>query len=277
MLKPLGLYGVILLIIGAAGYGFFIEPGAVDVRHIHLNGSPLAQVLQGKTLVHISDLHLAGMDKRARKVIRIIEGLTPDLVFLTGDYVRWNGDYDAALEFLSGLKAEIGVIAVMGDYDYSNSRKSCLFCHEPGSGNPTRSHEVKFLRNSAEPLDLPGGRVWVAGLDSLNGDHSEVKGWLEEWRDREPMILLSHNPLNFDLVDETRDVLMLSGDTHGGQIPLPSWVWRILGYEKNAKYNDGFFEKGRKKLFVSRGIGTSHIPFRLFKRPEVLVLHCEAR
>ena len=66
---------------------------------------------------------------------------------------------------------------------------------------------------------------------------------------------------------------MLAGDTHGGQLPLPAWFWRLVGYEKNARYSQGMFRDGRKRMYVTRGIGTSHLPLRLFRRPEVVVLH----
>ena len=71
---------------------------------------------------------------------------------------------------------------------------------------------------------------------------------------------------------------MLAGDTHGGQIPLPfpSWLLRLIGYEKNASYSQGYFKKGNAKMYVSRGIGTSHIPIRLFRKPEIVVLHFSA-
>jgi predicted MPP superfamily phosphohydrolase len=69
---------------------------------------------------------------------------------------------------------------------------------------------------------------------------------------------------------------MLAGDTHGGQVPLPAWFLRIAGYDKNVLYNQGLFEEGGKKMFVSRGIGTSHIPIRLFRKPEIVVLHFNA-
>jgi hypothetical protein len=88
-----------------------------------------------------------------------------------------------------------------------------------------------------------------------------------------PAIILIHNPILFDRIDNNQDVLILAGDTHGGQIPLPPWLWSVMGYKKNALYNYGFFEEGQKKMFVSRGIGTSHIPIRIFSPPEVVVLH----
>ena len=77
----------------------------------------------------------------------------------------------------------------------------------------------------------------------------------------------------FESVDPDQTIFILAGDTHGGQIPLPSWLWRLLGYEKCARYNEGFFEEGRKKMFVSRGIGRSTFPLRIGKTPQVAVFH----
>ena len=270
--------GLVLIALGFSGlvlYGFFIESERVEIHHVRIENARWAKVLEGKIVVHLSDLHIGKLGKREHKALKILEEIEPDFVFLTGDYIRWNGDNDAALAFLSRLKARVGVWAVMGDYDYSRSRTSCLFCHEAGSGQPTRRHNVRFLKDSLEHVGLPGGSISIGGIDReadllFSSDTPSFPEKLEE-----PVIILSHDPLNFELLDDDQDVLMLSGDTHGGQIPLPSWLWRLLGYEKCARYSQGLFEKGNKKMFVSRGIGTSHVPIRIFRSPEVVVLHFE--
>jgi predicted MPP superfamily phosphohydrolase len=77
----------------------------------------------------------------------------------------------------------------------------------------------------------------------------------------------------FDYLEADQDVIMLAGDTHGGQFPLPPWLWNLLGYEKNAKYNHGWFKDGKKRMYVTRGIGTSHWPIRILRRPEIVVIH----
>lgn len=261
------------ILLGMASYGLFLEPYLVRVNHVSLHDHRLAKALKGKIAVQLSDIHIGKIGEREEKVLGIVERIKPDFIFLTGDYVRWNGNYNEPIEFLSRLHAKSGVWAVMGDYDYSRSRMSCIFCHEQGRGEANTKIGIRFLRNNAERVQLENGTIWIGGLD-LAADSPFSEGKIPvDLDDKQPMIILSHSPLNFDLLDEDREVLMLSGDTHGGQIPLPSWLWRLLGYEKNAKYPEGLFEKGRKKMYVSRGIGTSHIPFRLFKRPEVVVLH----
>jgi len=245
-------------------YGTLVEPNLVEISHLRIGGYGGGNALKGTVAVHLSDLHIREIGTREKKVLKIIEDICPDFVFLTGDYVDWQGDYDVALTFLSRLKARIGIWAVMGDYDYSCSRKSCLFCHEQGTGKPPNRHAVHFLKNSVEKISLPEGAVLIGGIDgSEEGDIGGIN----------VAIMLSHNPLIFEIMDDDRDVLILAGDTHGGQVPIPSWLWGILGYDKCARYNQGFFQKGRKMMYVSRGVGTSHVPLRILRRPEVVVLH----
>jgi predicted MPP superfamily phosphohydrolase len=214
------------------------------------------------------------LGEREQKVLDILDTLQPDIIFLTGDYVAWNGDYEPALKFLSKMHAKIGIWAVMGDHDYSNSRKSCLFCHEEGTGKTSRRHSVRFLRDNLEVLNLPEGPIVLAGTDIEQVTSPEnLKVWSVLKHKHMPAIVLSHSPLAFDVISDNQNLLVLAGDTHGGQVPVPAWVFSVMGYKKNAMYSQGLFERRGNRLFVSRGIGTSHIPVRLFRQPEVVVLH----
>lgn len=268
-----GLLMVSALVGAIAFYGLKVEPYWLDVRHLQIPLGAFPEDLSGKTALHLSDLHIEEIGPFEERLLEVVTGIAPDMIFLTGDYMPWRGDVAPALEFLSRLQAKNGVWAVMGDYDYSNSRQSCLFCHAPGSGEVTQAHQVRFLRNSVSRIDLGPGSLMIGGIDgeafrAFDAGYESLSG------DREGgMILLSHSPLVFDYVDSAQDLLVLAGDTHGGQIPLPGWLWGLLGYEKNARYNQGWFEKGPSRMFVTRGVGTSHLPLRIMRRPEVVVYH----
>jgi len=269
------IYG--LLIFGLVGlfviYVIWIEPFRLEVRHLYIENDRLNKALSGKTAIHLSDLHIGKIGKREKQVLQTVREIDPDFIFLTGDFIHWKGDAAAAIAFFSKLKANHGIWAVMGDYDYSNSRKSCLFCHEHSSSLSAIKHDVKFLRNSSSLLFQQHDNVIIGGIDShFNKEFLDGKSPFET-KSVFPNILLSHDPLDFDKIDAGHKTLVLSGDTHGGQIPLPSWLWQLLGYKKNVKYNHGLFKDGNKLMYVSRGVGTSHIPFRLFCRPEVVVIH----
>jgi hypothetical protein len=265
-------FAAVILLAGFCGFG--IEPYQVEINHLYPTNSSLKKVLAGKTALHISDLHLTALSDQGEKLIEIINELKPDFVFLTGDYVPWKGSYEPALDFLAKLEARLGVWAVMGDYDYSNDRKSCLFCHEPGTGRPTNRHQVRFLRNSIEQVPIKGETLQIVGLE-YESDNRTVDGSGKRLKvaGEGTFIVLAHSPLSFDELAGDEGILVLAGDTHGGQVWLPNWLWSLLGYEKNAKYSQGLFTKGNNQMYVSRGVGTSHVRFRLMCRPEIAVVH----
>ncbi len=271
--KTLLLIGMACIAAGIVFYGVVIEPNRLEINHIRIENPSSNKSLEGRIAVHLSDFHMGAPGEMEARILKQIDAIQPDFIFLTGDYVQWKGDYEPPLDFLSKLNARVGVWAVMGDYDYSISRKSCLFCHPPGSGERTRRHSVKFLRNTIEKIDMEHGSIWIAGLDP---EDDEVN--LSNTRDslleiEEFVIVLSHDPLEFELLDPNRETLMLSGDTHGGQIPLPSWLWKILGYRKCALYERGLFKRGRNTMYVSKGVGASHLPIRILRRPEMTIFH----
>jgi uncharacterized protein len=274
--RTLGILSAILTgltLLGFVAYGVMVEPNRLVLREVYVKDDLLQAALGGKSVVQLSDLHIDTARHKLNTILITLARLKPDFLFLTGDYVKRAENYKGALSFFSLLSAQTGVWAVMGDYDYRMPRKSCLFCHEPNSGRPTNRHDVKFLRNSIVSIGAHhGSSIYLAGIDDGSGQAALSKeNPLHLLEGKEPVIVLSHSPLIFDLLDANQDVLVLAGDTHGGQIPLPSWVWRILGYEKNAKYRQGWFEDGKKKMYVSSGIGTSHFPIRFCRPPEITV------
>jgi len=252
-------------------YGKYVEPNTIKIREIMVKGDSIGNALKGQTIVHLSDPHISRFGKLEDEVLKRIEQINPDLIFLTGDYVRWKGDVQPALQFLSRLKAKQGVFAVMGDYDYADSKNSCLFCHEKGSSRTTKAHHVRMLRNSSQKLSINGQAVKIMGLDEGYDDLNEFTE-IADVADPDALVLvLSHSPLAFDKFSDSDRVFMFSGDTHGGQVRLPAGLFQVLGYEKNVKYNYGLFRQDNKTLYVTRGIGTSHFRFRLLCRPEIAV------
>ncbi len=265
----IGLIAVLLV------YGRFVEPDMVQIKTVHVKTDFIYSALKGKKIIHLADLHLSKLGKAEEKILNTIKQIDPDLIFLTGDYIKWKGDIKPALRFLTRLKAKEGVFAVMGDYDYSTSRTSCLFCHEKGKAQLTKQHNVIMLRNSSHQIKINGQIIEIAGLDE-GYDDSEALNKYDNKHDKTEnnkslKLVLSHSPLNFDEFSSKDKILMFAGDTHGGQVKLPLWLFKLLGYKKNIKYNYGLFNKGNKTMYVTRGTGTSHFKFRLFCPPEIAV------
>ena len=78
---------------------------------------------------------------------------------------------------------------------------------------------------------------------------------------------LNYSQYDFDL--------QLSGHAHGGQWIMP-FIGPLFspGQGVLPKYARGTFGE-RPKLIVSRGLGNSEFPLRLFNHPEIIVVNIE--
>ena len=67
--------------------------------------------------------------------------------------------------------------------------------------------------------------------------------------------------------------LILTGHAHGGQfiLPLVGAVY-APGQGLFPKFTDGLHRAGKTAVAVSRGMGNSRFPLRLFNFPELVVL-----
>jgi predicted MPP superfamily phosphohydrolase len=129
------------------------------------------------------------------------------------------------------------------------------------------SHGYEVLRDArttvrirGEQLDLVGVRFWtrrardIARL--LRGAGPTV-------------ILLAHDPRRLEEAATLGVPLVLSGHTHGGQVVLPG-----LGALAARRF-PVIAGTGRRKntsVFVSRGVGTVYVPYRLNCPPDVSVI-----
>jgi predicted MPP superfamily phosphohydrolase len=137
---------------------------------------------------------------------------------------------------------------------------------------------VRLLTNEVVTVDAGGAVVQVAGVDDTDGGHDDLPAVLAQL-DRRPgvlRLLLTHHasvvrgsaPGDFHMT--------FAGDTHGGQICLPLPGRRIMLSDLRAEFAEGAYDVGGRPLYVTRGVGTSMLPFRAFCRPEVVVFHVEA-
>lgn len=248
---------------------------AIRLQRLRIEHPAFVEVLSGRKIVQLSDLHFdRHSGKTVQHVLSRLQEIQPDMILLTGDYVKWYGsrdDYQRALSFLGQLRAPLGVYAVMGDADYSFSRASCQFCHRAGSADPPDLHQVVFLRDRFVDLEIAGRRLRLAGLDCwppLEPNLALVDSLVAA---DHPTLLLSHTSLAYARVPAPAPTLVLSGDTHGGQILLPGLVWRLTRRKPDPDHLYGFFQEGNKMLYVSSGIGTTDLPFRLGVAPEIVV------
>lgn len=86
------------------------------------------------------------------------------------------------------------------------------------------------------------------------------------------MILLAHEPDIFRRVPD-RVSLTLCGHTHGGQVNLPLFTNRLMhSHYFGFDLLYGHIVEGDRHLIISAGLGTSALPVRFMRPPEVVQL-----
>ena len=50
----------------------------MEIRDVWIESSGLSNILKGKTVVHLSDLHVSKIGKRERRVLEVLNDLKPD-------------------------------------------------------------------------------------------------------------------------------------------------------------------------------------------------------
>ena len=271
-LRPYGLLGLALVLL--IGYAWRIEPNRLVVQRLVIRDSVLARAWPGLTIVHLSDLHIEREGGREARLLARVKDLKPDLILMSGDYRQWGTSPKAAQHFLAQLDAPLGVYGVLGDADQDQSREGCAYCHPEGRYGE-RLSRPDILQNERRELAWRGRTVVVAGVDA------EEKGmaWLKELQaqaaqDHEPLLILSHLSTPWREYPLAAPSLWLSGDTHGGQILLPDWLWKIVPYKPDPVHMAGLYGNGQGGwLLVNRGVGqTAWFPFRLGVPPEVVLI-----
>jgi len=219
---------------------------------------------------HFSYIHPA---RRVRAAVNRIMDLDPDLILLGGDYLtRARHNFDTAVCELARLEAPYGVYAVPGNHDYESG------VHDLGAA-VAHTH-IRDLTNRGFPLrprraDAHGNGgsecLWIGGLDDLWHGAPDPDAAIEGAPDGAPRLLFCHNPHTVDLMPAGAADLILAGHTHGWQVYIPGLSRAFIPREK-ARYRHGFYHTHAGRMYVTSGVGHSHLPVRYGCSGEVVLL-----
>jgi hypothetical protein len=212
------------------------------------------------TIVQISDLHSKAFKGR---LVSKIANLNPDLIVITGDLIDSSDkNIEVAEQFVKQAVNLADVYFVTGNHEYLSSQYSQLL-------NMLDEYGVTVLDNSYEKI--------IEGNDSINiygiSDTEYAPDTNLELSSDDFNIVLCHKPYNPELFSKMEADLVFSGHAHGGQIRIP-FVGGIIAPDQGffPKYSEGLHNYENTSLVISRGLGNSIFPLRLFNRPELVVV-----
>ena len=208
---------------------------------------------------------------RMKKIVELVNKEKPDIVFLLGDFFnRYSYNtvmpYEKMAAYLSQIEAPLGKFAITGNHDTVLGAEEIARALSPAG--------VKFLRNSSAKVESRFGDFYVAGIPDLGTDAFNLEKAFENVPEGEPCIFLTHDPSVFPALPK-KAAATFAGHTHGGQFRLPYYGPILKSFVSLYRdfSSDGLFINHRDDpLFITRGVGTSSIPARLFCTPQIDII-----
>ncbi|WP_302984170.1 metallophosphoesterase [uncultured Muribaculum sp.] len=268
-------------------WGAAINRLNIKVANIDVISSTVPEAFDGYRILQFSDFHVGtyGSDTSyVHKVVECINDLKPDLVVFTGDIVnRRTTELMPFISILSKIKAQDGVISILGNHDYGD------YCSWPDNNakdknllkmdSLQRAMGWMLLRNQSSAITRGTDSIKVIGVENWGEPPFKKYGDLQKAYphpdDSNFKILLTHNPEHWRREiapnDSMKIALTMSGHTHAMQIQAGHWspsAWRYStwgGLYKTKNNND-------KQLYVNIGLGTVGVPARIGATPELTLL-----
>lgn len=250
MRKWIFIIGLIVLFIAFVYFTYWQNTHIQTTRYTIKKGNLTRPI----TIAHLSDLH--NEDWGEQLYLRI-KKFCPDYIVLTGDMVDYyHPNIKCTLEQIKPLVDIAPVYFVQGNHEhysiwYKNLTKQLWSIGVTVLDDTYVETEDCFI------IGLMDGSMNVPVLDS------------DKFK-----ILLAHRPEKFDFYAAENMDLVLSGHTHGGQLRLP-FIGGFFAPTQGffPEYVSGKYEKNQVTMIISRGLGNSSFPFRLFNQPELVVVN----
>lgn len=296
----------------ASGIGIwprYIEPRLLDVNRYPIPIAGLQEAATGLTILQFSDLHWNQhfSPHFRQKIIRRINGLKPDIVVFTGDFICKSRleDPQGLKDTLNSIQSKIGNYAVLGNHDYAsyvtvnnhgdydiepnptvpNIMKGFEQLFNPisltGHVMPQVKHvgyhlelmqliqntSFQLLNNTTKQIHYQGAMLNICGLEEYSLGKANPDLAFQNYDLRYPGIILCHNPDAIRLLKPYPGDLVLSGHTHGGHVNLPGF-WKRFTRIENLDCKRGLKVFANKLSYINKGI-SSVLKFRWFAMPEL--------
>ena len=259
LLRLLGLpdgAAAVLLVAACAPLAIWsiVNAHRLEVRQVALSSPKLDRTIR---LAQISDVHVGSRGPGfLPRIVRRVNALAPDAVFVTGDLVDLMKLPDDALDSMGELAAP-AFFAIGNHERYIGSDAVCARLEALG---------VTVLRGAQTEWRA----LRIIGIDDAE-ERDEVVRVLDRIgageRGRAPFtILMYHRPDGMEDASRSGVDLMLCGHTHNGQIVPFNWY-----VKRRFSHIAGRFDIGGMVLYVSPGTGTWGPTMRLGSSNEITV------
>lgn len=259
-------------------FGFLIYKGntTVGTSFYEVASKRLPESFEGYKIVQLSDLHDAKFGENHEDVVHEVKSIAPNAIFITGDLIDSNRyNLEQSLLLVKELQHEAPIYYVTGNHEISTNDVDRIKESLQQLGVRVLSDEREIITSDKNESIAIGGIE--DPLSSPLEDEDAVKASVARTFENLPTglfkILLSHRPEQFEIYVDNQVDVTFSGHAHGGQFRLPGFGGLVSpGQGWFPELTSGVHEKNDSQLVISRGLGNSLMPLRLFNQPEIVVV-----
>ena len=196
----------------------------------------------------------------------------PDIVLIAGDFVDDGTNKDdmiKACEALGKLDTKYGVYYCFGNHDkgYYGSQRG-FSAQELGDN--LEKNGVHILEDEYEMID---DRICIVGrADKSDEDRKPIDKLLEGVDDDKYIIVMDHQPGDYDAESKSAADLVVSGHTHGGQL-FPMTHFGLFMSVNDRTY--GYERRNGTDFLVTSGISDWELKFKTGTKSEYVVIDIE--
>ncbi len=223
-------------------------------------------------IVQITDSHIGATFHADRfgEYVSDINALSPDVVVLTGDFVDDDTSRDdmiGACRALGQLETKYGVFFVYGNHDRGYYSEAAKGWKNSELRKCLADNGVTVLEDESYLVD---GRFYIVGRrDRSFGNRASAKDLMKGLDTDKFVLMLDHQPYDFEAEAAAGADLVLCGHTHGGQFIPITHVGEWIG-ENDLRY--GMEKRGNTCFIVSSGISDWTFKFKTGCHSEYCVI-----
>lgn len=247
----------------------------IDVSHYEIKSDKLNQKYNNYKIILLTDLHNRDITE---KLVKIVNEENPNIIVMSGDMINEKVDgFDNFFNLCEELKDKT-IYYVFGN-------------HEENMSDEKQNEFIEKIKEKTNVILLNNDKVQLDDSFTIYGFSHQVKYYLASTKEKIDLnyieerigkidinkfnLLISHDPLLYNLYSEYGFDMVLSGHLHGGIINIP-FVGGLLSPDFTffPKYYKGVNKIGNTNLVISRGLGYGYmIPIRVFNRGEVVIIN----
>ncbi|MEF3308874.1 metallophosphoesterase [Paenibacillus sp. GYB004] len=242
-----------------------------SIRYVHPG---LPDSFDDFTLVHVSDLHNKSFGANQKRLVRATRRANPDLIVITGDLIdSKRTDIGAAMSYIEQAVALAPTYYVTGNHEKWSGVYAELSERLLEAGVVIMDDRRVELAKDGDTIELLGLKDPAFTPAISDRDLERKLAALHPSQSDSLTLLLSHRPEKLQLYANAGIDLVFAGHAHGGQFRIP-FVGGLIAPDQGLfpRYTSGLHTEGDTSMIVSRGLGNSIIPVRIWNRPELVVV-----